>query len=122
MDWNWPHLGYGIFLTMVYTIVGLICLGISYYLIHKMTVFSLHVEIIDKQNIALSDRQKEGVEMALTKPVGVITGGPGTGKTALSELIHERSGLRGQLVSCMPGQLEPDQHRTAIFGERRRGM
>ncbi len=31
--------------------------------------------------IELADRQREGVIMALTTPVGVLTGGPGTGKT-----------------------------------------
>jgi exodeoxyribonuclease V alpha subunit len=31
--------------------------------------------------LELADKQREGVVMALTQPVGVLTGGPGTGKT-----------------------------------------
>ena len=72
--------------------------------------------------VAISDAMVDALQQAAHQ-IGartplILVGLPGTGKTALSELIHERSGLRGQLVSCMPGQLEPDQHRTAIFGEQ----
>lgn len=34
-----------------------------------------------KERLHLSERQQDGVRMALTEPVGVLTGGPGTGKT-----------------------------------------
>ena len=54
MDWDWPHLGYQLFLMVVFTVLGLICLGFSYWLINKYTVFSLHEEIIDKSNVALA--------------------------------------------------------------------
>ncbi len=54
MDWDWPHLGYQLFLMVVFTVLGLICLGFSYWLINKYTVFSLHEEIIDKNNVALA--------------------------------------------------------------------
>ena len=54
MDWDWTHLCYQIILTVVFTILGLLCLGFSYWLINKYTVFSLHEEIIDKHNVALA--------------------------------------------------------------------
>ncbi|MFP6581829.1 MAG: ATP-dependent RecD-like DNA helicase [Candidatus Hydrogenedentota bacterium] len=40
-----------------------------------------------KQNIALSDEQKEALRTAVDAPVMVITGGPGTGKTTLINSI-----------------------------------
>jgi two-component system response regulator GlrR len=48
----------------------------------------------------------------------ILVGLPGTGKTALSELIHERSGRRGQLVCYHAGQLQPDHDRGALFEEQ----
>jgi putative membrane protein len=54
MDWDWVHLSYQIILTVVFTILGLICLGFSYWLINRYTVFSLHEEIIDNKNLALA--------------------------------------------------------------------
>ena len=56
-----------------------------------------------KQNLALSDRQKEGVIMALTKPVGVITGGPGTGKTtSMRALISALVAKKKSVVLAAP--------------------
>ncbi len=41
-----------------------------------------------EKSVALSDEQQEAIETALTHPVSVLTGGPGTGKTtALKALI-----------------------------------
>ncbi len=37
--------------------------------------------LADRRGIALTDRQQEAVQMALTNKVSVLTGGPGTGKT-----------------------------------------
>jgi uncharacterized membrane protein YjfL (UPF0719 family) len=54
MDWNWEHLAYQLIITVVYTLLGLLCLGFSYWLINKYTVFSLHDEIITKNNMALA--------------------------------------------------------------------
>jgi putative membrane protein len=54
MDWNWEHLSYQLIITVVYTLLGLLILGFSYWLINKYTVFSLHDEIITKNNMALS--------------------------------------------------------------------
>ncbi|HLV97232.1 MAG TPA: ATP-dependent RecD-like DNA helicase [Ktedonobacterales bacterium] len=42
-----------------------------------------------RANIALAERQQQGIIMALTNPVSVLTGGPGTGKTtSLRALIR----------------------------------
>jgi uncharacterized membrane protein YjfL (UPF0719 family) len=54
MDWNWEHLSYQLIITVVYTLLGLLCLGFAYWLINKYTVFSLHDEIITKNNMALA--------------------------------------------------------------------
>ncbi|PYR87598.1 MAG: hypothetical protein DMF84_31255, partial [Acidobacteria bacterium] len=88
----------------------------------RMTVDSRNPKGSLAAFVAISDAMVDALQQAAHQ-IGartplILVGLPGTGKTALSELIHERSGLRGQLVSCMPGQLEPDQHRTAIFGEQ----
>jgi exodeoxyribonuclease V alpha subunit len=37
--------------------------------------------LADRRGIALTDQQREAVQMALTNKVSVLTGGPGTGKT-----------------------------------------
>lgn len=48
----------------------------------------LSPELVRLVSIDLSDKQKAAVEIALTQPVSVLTGGPGTGKTtALKSLI-----------------------------------
>lgn len=39
--------------------------------------------------ILLSDEQSDAVRMALTSPVSIITGGPGTGKTAVQKVLIE---------------------------------
>jgi exodeoxyribonuclease V alpha subunit len=56
-----------------------------------------------KQNLALSERQKDGVTMALTQAVGVITGGPGTGKTtSMRALIRALQAKKKQVVLAAP--------------------
>lgn len=55
-------------------------------------------------NIALSDRQKEAVEMAVAEHLSVITGGPGTGKTTIIKVMVEafqKSGL-SRIILCAP--------------------
>ncbi|MCL4505164.1 MAG: ATP-dependent RecD-like DNA helicase [Chloroflexi bacterium] len=54
--------------------------------------------LAEKQQLRLSERQQEGVKMALAQMVGVITGGPGTGKTTsmralISALIAQRKSV-----------------------------
>jgi exodeoxyribonuclease V alpha subunit len=54
-------------------------------------------------NITLSERQKEGVIMALTQPVGVLTGGPGTGKTtSMRALIRALIAKKKTIVVAAP--------------------
>ncbi|HEX5836889.1 MAG TPA: ATP-dependent RecD-like DNA helicase [Anaerolineales bacterium] len=58
-----------------------------------------HVLFADEQ---LSDEQQSGIQMALTHPVSVLTGGPGTGKTTcLKALITtlETQGMKYALAS-----------------------
>jgi hypothetical protein len=52
--WNWDHLVWQLLAAAIFTALGLIVLGICYWLINKYTVFSLHEEIIDKKNLALA--------------------------------------------------------------------
>jgi len=40
-----------------------------------------------KINVDLAQRQREAVQMALTQKVGILTGGPGTGKTSTVQAI-----------------------------------
>ena len=40
-------------------------------------------------SIRLSDQQRDAVKMAMSHPVSVITGGPGTGKTSVQKVIIE---------------------------------
>ena len=57
----------------------------------------------DKENLNLADRQKEGVVMALTQPVGVLTGGPGTGKTtSMRALIRVLALKKKKVVLAAP--------------------
>lgn len=48
--------------------------------------------------LTLSDRQKEGVRQALTQPVSVITGGPGTGKTTSMRALIRALTVKGKTV------------------------
>ncbi len=55
------------------------------------------------EKITLADKQKEGVLMALTQPVGVLTGGPGTGKTtSMRALIRVLQAKRKRIVLAAP--------------------
>lgn len=54
--------------------------------------FSLNIdnkldELEHKMGIIFNDQQKSAVRMALTSPVSIITGGPGTGKTTIIRAI-----------------------------------
>lgn len=49
-------------------------------------------------NLSLSQKQKEGVQQALTQPVSVITGGPGTGKTTSMRALIRALTVKGKTV------------------------
>jgi exodeoxyribonuclease V alpha subunit len=51
--------------------------------------------LADKRGIALTERQREAVVMALTQKVSVLTGGPGTGKTTILGIIIAALTQRG---------------------------
>ena len=53
--------------------------------------------------LPLAERQKEGLLMALTHPVGVLTGGPGTGKTtSLRALIRVLTLKKKRVILAAP--------------------
>jgi exodeoxyribonuclease V alpha subunit len=54
--------------------------------------------LAEKEGLRLSDRQREGVVMALTEPVAVLTGGPGTGKTTSMRALIRALVLKGKRV------------------------
>jgi exodeoxyribonuclease V alpha subunit len=54
--------------------------------------------LAQKQNLALSERQKQGVVMAITQPIGIITGGPGTGKTTSMRALIRALGAKKKTV------------------------
>jgi ATP-dependent exoDNAse (exonuclease V) alpha subunit len=57
----------------------------------------------DETKLQLAERQQEGVVMALAKPVGVLTGGPGTGKTtSMKALIRVLSLKKKRVVLAAP--------------------
>ena len=57
----------------------------------------------DQSKLALADRQKEGVVAALARPVAVLTGGPGTGKTtSMKALIRALSLKKKRVVLAAP--------------------
>ncbi|NJM39784.1 MAG: Flp pilus assembly complex ATPase component TadA [Anaerolineae bacterium] len=59
--------------------------------------------LVDKEKLALSEAQKEGVKLALTQPVSVITGGPGTGKTtSMRALIRALQAKQKRIVLAAP--------------------
>lgn len=45
------------------------------------------LESSQTEGLTLADRQKEAVQMALTRKVSILTGGPGTGKTTITQTI-----------------------------------
>jgi exodeoxyribonuclease V alpha subunit len=51
--------------------------------------------LAERRGIALTDRQREAVQMALTNKVSVLTGGPGTGKTLTTRTIIQALEQRG---------------------------
>lgn len=53
----------------------------------KESVLSKILQLEEKSGILLDDRQREGVVMAATNGVSVITGGPGTGKTTIIHML-----------------------------------
>ncbi|MCI8700604.1 MAG: AAA family ATPase [Clostridia bacterium] len=56
-----------------------------------------------KENIELSDRQKEAIEIISDNNVAVITGGPGTGKTTIIKTILEiYKEKKNKIVLCAP--------------------
>jgi uncharacterized membrane protein YjfL (UPF0719 family) len=44
----------GIFSTIIYTLLGLVLFILSYVIVDKLTSFSLHDELSEKQNIAVA--------------------------------------------------------------------
>jgi exodeoxyribonuclease V alpha subunit len=57
----------------------------------------------DTTRLQLAERQQEGVVMALTKPVGVLTGGPGTGKTtSMRALIRVLTLKKKRIILAAP--------------------
>ena len=59
--------------------------------------------LADKGGLQLSEQQREGVWMALMRPVCVITGGPGTGKTtSMRALIRALQAKQKRIVLAAP--------------------
>lgn len=53
--------------------------------------------------VALSDEQVDALDMALSEPVSIITGGPGTGKTTVTRAIADAADALGWNVAlCSP--------------------
>jgi len=50
----------------------------------------------------LDQTQQRAVDMAITKRVSVITGGPGTGKTTIIKTVLEKLGDRSEIAICAP--------------------
>ena len=68
----------------------------------KMQVSQEVIERVLAEEKMLSDEQKTAVRMAVTSPVCIITGGPGTGKTTILNQvlkIFERSGVVTMLAA-----------------------
>lgn len=60
-------------------------------------------KISSKNNIELSEEQKQAIQTSLTHSISVITGGPGTGKTTIIKCIIDLlEGLDKEYVLCAP--------------------
>ena len=60
-------------------------------------------KVEEKQNIILSEKQKEAVELINENNVAIITGGPGTGKTTIIKTIIEiYKEKKSKIVLCAP--------------------
>ena len=56
-----------------------------------------------KAQLTLAERQQDGIVLALTHPVSILTGGPGTGKTtSLRALIHVLTLKKKQIILAAP--------------------
>lgn len=66
--------------------------------------FSKHIEkVSSKNNLVLSDEQKEAISTCLNNSFSVITGGPGTGKTTIIKCIIDiLQDLDMEYVLCAP--------------------
>jgi len=59
--------------------------------------------LAEKENLNLADKQREGVQMALTNAVAILTGGPGTGKTtSMKAVIRALQAKRKRVVLAAP--------------------
>ena len=56
----------------------------------------------DKENMTLSDRQRDALKLAVGERVTVITGGPGTGKTTLLNCLIRLTARFGEIELCAP--------------------
>lgn len=78
-------------------------------LTHTMKVvkkqdFSKHIENVSKKNdLVLSDEQKEAISTCLNNSLSIITGGPGTGKTTIIKCIIDiLEDIKMEYVLCAP--------------------
>ena len=69
----------------------------------KVDAATMFGYLADKGGLHLSDQQRDGVWAALTQPVCVITGGPGTGKTtSMRALIRALQAKQKRIVLAAP--------------------
>ena len=69
-----------------------------------MVVDAAAVELAEiAQKVTYTDEQREAIKRALTRPVSVISGGPGTGKTTVCRgIINALEHLEMQVALCSP--------------------
>lgn len=59
--------------------------------------------LAEKEKLNLAEKQREGVQMALTNAVAILTGGPGTGKTtSMKAVIRALQAKRKRVVLAAP--------------------
>jgi uncharacterized membrane protein YjfL (UPF0719 family) len=51
---HWERFGMGVLQTLVYTLIGLVFFALAYWLITKMTKYSLDKELEEEQNVAMA--------------------------------------------------------------------